>query len=79
MSSINSEYWIYKCYLDSISAVLKNQIHEAPIFLLDFMLYVFLVTLVEIKLASVGVGGNRGMKNGVGLLKNAVSLISLFL
>ena len=43
------------------------------------MLYVFLVTLVEIKLASVGVGGNRGMKNGVGLLKNAVSLISLFL
>ena len=34
-------------------------------FQLDFMLSVFLVTHVEIKLASAGVRGNRGMENGV--------------
>ena len=32
-------------------------------FLLDFMLSVFLVTHVEIKLASTGIGGIRGMGN----------------
>ena len=32
---------------------------------IDFMLSVFLVTLVEIKTASTGVGGNRGIENGV--------------
>ena len=32
---------------------------------IDFMLPVFFATHVEIKLASTGVGGNRGMENRV--------------
>ena len=33
-------------------------------FMLVFMYSVFIVTLEEIKLASMAVKGNRGMKNG---------------
>ena len=50
-------HWL-KCHC------LKNQTHQAPMFLLAFMIFVFIVTLVEIKLASTAVGGNRGMETG---------------
>ena len=48
-------------------------------FQLDFMLSVFLVTHVEIKLASAGVRGNRSMENGVvGTLTYGTDTVRLY-
>ena len=48
-------------------------------FQIDFMLSVFLVTHVEIKLASAGVRGNRGMENGVvGTLTYGTDTVRLY-
>ena len=62
LSVIHLEYWIHECYLNLISAVLKNKPKEVSMFWLDLLLSVFLVIHVEIKLASIEASENRSMK-----------------
>ena len=43
----------------------KPTLLRTSVLAIDFMLSVFLVTRVEIKTVSTGVGRNRGIENGV--------------